>query len=115
MSINLSHPSQKQSLLAIIGIGIAVVLLLVLGGVYGRFLKTQVAAPQQGYVASGNLLTAGLEPGSYVLKFVGRDAAGGSASATTTFGILASATPTPAVSEVPTLTPVVTATPLPAY
>lgn len=86
MPLNLSHPAEKQSLLAIIGVVVAVVLLLILGNFYGRFLKTQVAGPATTYSETGNLNTSTLEPGVYTLKFNGRDA-NGSAEASTTFEI----------------------------
>lgn len=107
MSLNLSHPSQKQSLLAVVGICIAVVLLLVLASVYGRFLKTSVVPSATQYSATGNLKTDTLEPGTYTLKFTGREA-GSSASHSLQFEITGgvSATSSPNAAATPTSTPV---------
>lgn len=115
MPISLSHPSQKQSLLAIIGIGIAVVLLLVLGGVYGRFLKTQVASSDRNFIEDTALRTDTLDPGVYTLRLRAENDSRVFAQASTTFEIFAAVTPTPTISALPTSTPIITATPLPPY
>ncbi len=90
MPINLSHPLEKQSFLAIVGVVVAVILLLIAGNFYGRFLKTQVASPATTYSVSGNLKTDALDLGQYTIWFTGRDAKG-SADASTIFNITSDA------------------------
>ncbi|OGY35255.1 MAG: hypothetical protein A3D99_01130 [Candidatus Andersenbacteria bacterium RIFCSPHIGHO2_12_FULL_45_11] len=117
MPISLSHPSQKQSLLAIIGVVVAVILLLLLGNMYGRFLKTQVAPPAESYSASGSIKASVFQdPGTYTLRFSGQTQnAESSADVVTTFQVIASSTPTPNASATPTPTPTPTATPALPY
>ncbi len=88
MPITLSHPSQKQSLLVIIGVGIAVVLLLVLGSVYGRFLKTQVASSDRDFTEDTALKTENLDPGVYTLRLRAENDSRIFAQASTTFEII---------------------------
>lgn len=107
MPISLSHPSQKQTLLTIIGVGIAIVLLLVLGSVYGRFLKTQVASSDRNFTEDTALKTDSLDPGIYTLKLRAENDSHTFAEASTTFEILATPIPTPNAS----ITPTPTATP----
>lgn len=113
MSLNLSNPSQKQTLLAIVGIVVLVVILAIVGSMYGRFLKTQVAPGGTTYSATGNLKADVLEPGTYTLKFTGRDVETVTSQAMR-FGITTgsmSATPTPNASA--TSTPISTPTTTP--
>lgn len=92
MFATLSQLSQKQRFLVIIGVVILIVLLAIVGSMYGRFLKTQVVNPAT-YSASGELKTDTLGAGTYTLQFTGRDATS-SAEASTTFAIVIS-DPTP--------------------
>lgn len=102
MSLNLSNLSQKQTLLTIIGIVVLVIILAIVGSMYGRFLKTQVAPGSTTYSATGNLKADALEPGIYTLKFSGRDT-GVVVSQSLQFGVTgdASAIPTPTVTPAP--------------
>lgn len=103
MSLNLSNPSQKQSLLVIAGIVTLVVILAVIGSMYGRFLKTSVA-PGTTYSGTGNLKADALEPGRYTLKFSGRDkgvVASQSLQFEITGGTSATSTPLPTTSSIP--------------
>ncbi len=88
MSLNLSRLSKKQSLFIMIGIVITIVLLLLLGNMYGRFIKIQVASLPQ-YFATGYLKTDTLDPGMYTLKFTAQNATM-SVDTSTTFQIASS-------------------------
>jgi hypothetical protein len=89
----------------IVGGVLLLIVLLVMGGLYGSFLKTTVAPGSTNYEKSGELKTQELEPGTYTLNFSGRDNKGGSVNASTSFDIYiaggadgqSTPTPSPAV------------------
>lgn len=93
--LNTPHQfSSKQKVWIIIGIIFLVVLVLILVSTYGYLLKTQANLPQPQYSSSGTLKTDALQPGSYTLTFAGKNAAGATATSSTSFSILGS-TPLP--------------------
>ncbi len=88
MSLSTSNLTRNQIILASVGLVLVVALVVILGNVYGRFLKTQVNAPAQQYTVAGDLNTQALGVGQYSLVFEGRDGSGSQASASTAFEVV---------------------------
>lgn len=89
MSMSFANLTQKQIILAVISILVVCILLVLLGNMYGGFLKTQVAAPTSSdYSASGSIKSTALQnPGTYTLQFHGEDATGSKVDASSAFEI----------------------------
>ena len=138
MPINFSELSQKQIVLSVVGVLVACILLVLLGNMYGGFLKTQVAAPGSNSVSGSIKGDIVREDGTHTLQFTGMDSAGKPIELKTDFNVVAakkveteteteksaptvlesSVSPTPEISQEPvvttdpTSTPVVTETPV---
>lgn len=95
MTLNLSNPSQKQTFLAIIGIVVLVVILAIVGSMYGKFLKTQVASSERNFVEDTALITDTLDPGVYTLRLRAENDSRSFAQTSTTFEIVGNTTPPP--------------------
>ncbi len=89
MPFSTPNLTRNQIIFASVGLILLVAVVVILGNVYGRFLKTQVNAPATQYSASGELETASLEAGQYSLVFEGRDGSGSSVTATSAFEVVA--------------------------
>lgn len=89
MSMHFANLTQKQIILAVISILVVCILLVLLGNMYGGFLKTQVVAPSSpDYSANGSIKSTALQnPGTYTLQFHGEDATGSKVDASTVFEI----------------------------
>ena len=85
MSFSTPNLMRNQIILASVGLVLIVALVVILGNVYGRFLKTQVNAPDAQYVASGELKTDNLDPDKYSLVFEGHDGSGAQITTSTSF------------------------------
>lgn len=88
MSFSTPNLTRNQIIFASVGLVLVVALVVILGNVYGRFLKTQVNAPAQQYNVAGDLKTNTLDAGQYSLVFEGRDGSGSQVTASTAFEVL---------------------------
>ncbi|MDA1169134.1 MAG: hypothetical protein O3A36_02240 [bacterium] len=88
MSINFANLTQKQIILGIISILVVCILLVLLGNMYGGFLKSQVAPFSSDYSANGSIKSNAVQDtGAYTLKFQGQNATGAQVEASTVFEV----------------------------
>lgn len=89
MSMQIANLTQKQIIISVISILVVCIILVLLGNMYGGFLKSQVAVPTgTNYNASGSVKSSVFQDtGAYTLQFQGQDAAGAQVEASTVFEI----------------------------